>query len=208
MHDKKNIGSRTLDRSLVTFSIRAICPMLVIGVMLLISMPVGANTDPPAPSKSRPAPLPPTIPEKVMASPYIILGQVERVDYTLLSGRPREYKVLDYMPIGFGQGEQEILSIKVLEVLKWPGEKSMVDQVKLLHREGSSRKYFLDRYSPGSQWVFFIDSVGIFKSDPPEFFGAGPLFIVPAYRRRMLPEPASRLSEVRRAFGVQQKEIH
>ena len=87
---------------------------------MLVSTLASGNTDAPAPSKSRLAPLPPTILEKVKFSPYIVLGRVERIDYVLLSGRPREYKILDYKPTGFGKGEQEILSIKVLEVMKWP----------------------------------------------------------------------------------------
>jgi hypothetical protein len=141
----------------------------------------------------------PTIAEKVSRSTYIVLGQVERVDYMLLSGRPREFKILDYIPTDFSKHEQEVLSIKVLEVLRWPREDLAASHLKLIHTEGSSRKYFPDRYSPGSQWVFFLrPSEGHLKSDPPEFFGAYPIFRTPY--AGVWPEPLGRLPEVRRAF--------
>ncbi len=149
-----------------------------------------------------PPPPPPTLQEKVSASPYIVLGQVERVNYVGLTG-PRTFKLLDYLPQDFDKGEQAVLSIKVLEVLKEVDQNPVTTKVSLFYSESSgTREAFRERNSPGSEWVFFMrPSEGHLKSEPPEFFGEAPEFRIPHYRQRVVPEPLKQLDEIRKLLS-------
>ncbi len=148
---ESNSGTHGTRYRMAAYPTRVVLAMLPLGAMIISTL-TSANTNPPPEAKGMPMPPPLTVAEKATTSAYVVLGQVEQIDYMLLSGRPSELKILDYRPTDFDKREQEVLSIRVLEVLKWQTE-AAVSHLKLIHTEGSTRKYFLERYSPGSRWI-------------------------------------------------------
>lgn len=190
--------------------LRHLWSALVLAMPLLggvfISTPTNANTDRPPVAKGMPMPPPLTLSEKISASAYIVVGQIERVDYMYQSGRPSEYWILDHVSTDFSTGGEEVRSIRVSEILKWPREELAANHIKLIHTEGSWADFPQRRYSPGSQWVFFLrSSEGNLKSAPPEFFGAHPVLRIPFSGHSVLPEPLNLLPEVRQAIDKLQK---
>lgn len=150
-----------------------------------------------------PALPPPTMKEKVQVSTYVVLGEIERVDF-LVAVREKpgaRFKLVDYIPT-FKERVADVLSIRVIENLKWPQAEDHQSRIRVIHFQGSTRKQFLERFSPGSRWILFLKpSGGHLKSDPPEFFGSMQVYRVSSGRGgESHPEPPDRLSEIKQAL--------
>jgi hypothetical protein len=143
--------------------------------------------------------LPPiTFEEKAQISTFVVLGEVERVDFieTTRDGRKR---VLDHVPErAIYEG---VLSIRIVEALKWPQGIASDSTVKVIYYEGSTNNQFVDRFRPGSRWILFLrPSEGHLKSDPEKFFGTSLVLRVPSKRGPASPEPPERLHDAKQAI--------
>lgn len=179
---------------------------------LTMTLPLDANASP--------LPKPPTINDKVLQSQYVIVGEVERIDYFELSDISNQRFAQRVVPVPVDtRNLGKLLTIRVLEAIKWDpnpdqlgrrtkrgppkarpiGPTQPTKQVKLFVRYGSEE--LLQQFAVGRRLVFFLRPVtlDIQKSNPPEFFGTGLITLIPNGWTR--PEPLNRLPEVRKVFA-------
>lgn len=171
-------------------------------------------------ANAEPKPKPFRINDKVLISQYVIVGEVERIEYfeSVKESDRRSYRRAIPAPANIENlGKQ--LTIRVIEAIKWDpnpdqlgwrtgrglpkvppvGPAQPIKRIKLVIGQYVSVE-LLQQCAVGHRLVFFVNPElpTRTKSDPPELFGKELVTRFP--NGRVHPESLDRLPEVRKAF--------